>query len=178
MPVKATTINDLPDGFEVEEMVCKPATVILFGPRQRLDSTDVLRTDAIDLEGRFQTFTKRVRVAPPSKSWGARVQPDVVEVTVGIAERSATRDMKDVPVKAIFGNDLPKSIKIWPAKVDLVIQGRADTLEGIDPATLLAYVDCAGLTAGAQYDLPVNVPLSNGLQIQSIEPRTVEVQLQ
>jgi len=178
VPVKATTINELPQGFEVEELICKPATVNLYGPRQRLDSTDILRTHAIDLESRFQTFTKRVTVAPPSESWGARVEPDVVEVTVKIVERSATREVKGVAVKAMLGGDIPESIQLFPAKVDLVLEGRSETLESFDPSTIQAYVDCSGLAAGATYDLPIKAQLGQGLHVQSMLPRTVEVRLQ
>lgn len=177
VPVKATTTGELPAGFEVEDIVYRPATVTLHGPQQRLASVQTIRTAPIDLGGRVRSFERRVPLVVPNEGWGARVDPGDVLVQFTIVERSATRDVPNVEIRALVGALPPASISVKPARADVVLEGGTEALDLFDDSSLLLYVNCSGLSPGATYELPVQASLPPGLRVKTIEPAIVEVKL-
>jgi YbbR domain-containing protein len=177
VPVKVNISAEPPVGYEVEKVVPVPASAKIFGPLQRLKEVDVLRTAPIDLKGRVRSFELRVPVVPPSERWVARIEPDSVLVNVTLAERGTTKEIKDVKVHALVDSELGPSLRIWPNKVEVVLSGRSDLIEGVQRDDLRAYVDCTQLGVTAKYALPVRIDTPPGVLVDSITPPTLEVEV-
>lgn len=174
--VKADLQGGPPEGYEVESVICTPASVVLYGPRQRLDEVETVRTLPIDLEGRTRSFRKlKMGIAQPGEAWAARIAPSNVTVEVTIVERSAAKDLDEVPVRVLLPSGPRARVDVFPDKVKVVLKGRAELLKNLQAADVQAYADCAGLQAGASYDLPVRVQVPQGLAAQAVEPSTVKV---
>ncbi len=176
VPVKADLQGVPPEGYEVERVLVTPASVLVKGPRQRLDEIEAVRTVPIDLEGRSRTFKKlKLPLSTPSETWLARVVPSNVVVEVTMVERSASKDLSEVPVRILVPPGQRPRLDVWPSAVNVVLKGRAELLKNLDREDIQAYVDCAGLEGGSTYDLPVRVQTPSGLSAQSVEPPTVKV---
>ena len=176
VPVKADLQGAPPEGYEVERVICNPATVSLVGPRQRLDEVESLRTAPIDIEGRSRTFKKlKVAVQQPSETWVARMSPGHVAVEVSMIERAATRDMAEIPVRALVDPGVRAKVDVTPIRVMLVVRARAEQLKNLQPEELAAFVDTRGLKAGASYELPVRGVAPQGYTVVTVEPPSVKV---
>jgi len=179
IPVKADMQGKPPEGYEVEKVVCAPASVTLAGPRQRLGEIEFMRTAPIDLEGRSRSFKKlKVSVMQPSETWVALMSPSNVAVEVTLVERSATRDMPDIPVSVVVEPGLRSKVDAWPDKVTAVVKGRAELLQNLQPNEVMDFVDYISLQSGASYDLPVRVQLPSGLSVVAVEPPTIKVTIE
>ncbi|HPG00466.1 MAG TPA: CdaR family protein [Kiritimatiellia bacterium] len=176
VPVKADLQGVPPEGYEVERIVCTPASVVVYGPRRRLDEIDVVRTAPIDLEGRSRSFKKlKMSLLQPSETWTARMSPSNVVVEVMIAERAATKEVEDVPVTVLVPPGSRQRFDVWPQRIKVTLRGRAELLKDLKKDDVVAFIDCASLDTGATYDLPVRVTAGPGLTALGIEPPTVKV---
>ena len=176
VPVKADLQGVPPEGYEVERIVCTPASVAVHGPKRRLDEIDVVRTAPIDLEGRSRSFKKlKMNLLQPSETWTARMTPSNVVVEVMIAERAATKELEDVAVTVLVPPGSRQRFEVWPQRVKVSIRGRAELLKDLNKEDVVAFVDCASLDAGASYELPVRVSAGPGLTASGVEPPTAKV---
>ena len=74
--MKADLQGVVPEGYEVDTITCTPASVLMQGPRQRLDEIESVRTAPIDLEDRIRSFKKlKMAVVSPGENWVGRVNP-------------------------------------------------------------------------------------------------------
>jgi len=176
VPVKADLQGSPPEGYEVEKVACTPASVKLSGPRERLGQVEAMRTAPIDVEGRSRSFKKlKVALVQPSDTWVARVSPDSVSVEVTFVERAATREMKDIPVEVLVKPGTQPKVDLRPGRVTIVVKGRSELLNELQPQDLTAYIDSVSLQAGASYDLPVRVQMPSGLSVAGVEPPSINV---
>lgn len=176
VPVKADLQGAVPEGYEVDTVTCSPASVLLQGPRQRLEEIESVRTVAVDLDDRVRSFKKlKMMVVSPGENWVGRVSPSNVVVEITIAERSATQEIQEVPVRMLVSPGVGPKLEIWPVKVNVELKGLADSLKNLNPEEVQAIVDCSALQAGASYDLPVRVHSSGGMTAIRVEPPTVKV---
>jgi YbbR domain-containing protein len=176
VPVKVDLQGNVPEGYEVDTGTCTPASVLLQGPRQRLDEIESVRTAAIDLEDRIRSFKKlKMAVVSPGENWVGRVNPSNVVVEITIVERSATREIQEVPVHVLVSPGEGPKLDIRPVKVNVELKGLAESLKNLNPEDVQASVDCSALQPGASYDLPVRVQASAGVTAIRVEPPTVKV---
>lgn len=176
VPVKAELQGSLPDGYEVDSFICSPSVVTLMGPKTRLGEVDILRTTAIDIEGRTRTFKKlKASITPPSESWEAKISPESVAVEVKIVERAATRQFTDVPLAIMFDADTGGNFELQPTRVAVLLRGRSELLQKMKAKDVQAYVDVRGLRQGTMYELPVRIVAPPGVVLVSTEPGNVKV---
>ena len=163
---------------QVESVTCDPVTVELRGPAGKLAATDFVRTEPVDVDGRIQSFAKRIRVLPPSDTWVAHIEPPDVQVKVNIEEKAAEREWKDVPVLAVITQRSPIRVEIQPSKVNLMLYGRSEMLERIEGNDVRVLVDCASLVLPGEYDVPVYVRTPTEMEVTAAtDPERVHVVL-
>jgi YbbR domain-containing protein len=176
VPVKVEFLGSTPEGYELEKVVCTPATVQISGPRQRLREVDVIHTAPIDLEGRIRSFRKlKLNLVQPSDTWTARIEPSTVMAEVAIVERSSTLDVESVPVSALVKQGFRPQIDLKGVRVKVTLKSRSELLKNLDRNLIKAYVDCTELDAAASYDLPVRVTTPPGITVVSVTPPTVNI---
>jgi YbbR domain-containing protein len=176
IPVKADVQGGLPEGYEVETITCAPASVLLQGPRQRLDEIESVRTVPIDIEGRIRSFNKlQTPIVSPSENWVGCVSPSNVAVEIKIVERLTTRALEGLPVIALIRPDSRPRLDFWPSKINVVLKGLDKLVRDVKPEDVQASVDCSTLQRSASYNLPVRVHAPAGVTAVGIEPPTVKV---
>ena len=179
VPVKVDFQGTLPPGSEVSGSISAPAAVRLTGPRQRIRDIEIVRTEAIDLEGRQQSFRKsKVKLLPPGENWLARLDPDSVMVDVTILARSTTRDFTNLPVRVLNSPANPlRARRLEPTEVNVRVKGPIELIESLNRDKVQPYVDCATLTSGGEYELPVRLSSPDGVSAGEIEPAAVTADL-
>jgi len=173
--VKASIQGQLPEGYEVEAVLCKPDAVQLFGPRLKLDEIEEVRTETIDLEGRLGSFKLRVPIASLSESWVARVEPPYVQVEVTVVEHSAVREFSDVRIKMLTAPVPRSGVSFSQTNATVVVQGRSEMLESLNHQSIQAYVDCEALTAPSTNLIPVRVHAPPGVKVKNVAPPEIFV---
>ena len=163
------------------ELTYTPQKVSIRGPKRRLEELktegrDEVTTEPVDVDGRVESFSKRVRVRPPGGTWVAGIEPSEVAVQVNIVKASASRTWQGLPVLAIQEAGPAAEIYIRPPRVDITVEGRAELIENLAEADIRIFIDCIGLNRTAAYELPVQVhlPVYNEVKVK-VEPSVVEV---
>ncbi len=176
LPVKATLNGSLPDGLEIERIVCKPATVLVTGAKQQLESMDNIHTEPIDLKNRQSSFKENVRIQLPQ---GGRLeaQPDRVSVEFILEARNSQTVFEKVPVRIMCSPGERRQIDIQPRTINITVRGQQHRMELLRSADIFAYVSCTELTENTGYDLPVIVDLPSGLQAVKTDPPAVHVEI-
>ncbi|MBU0678663.1 MAG: hypothetical protein KJ626_11160 [Verrucomicrobia bacterium] len=177
LPVKVDMQGRLPVGYELEQVVCQPVSVVVGGPRQKVEKLEVIRTVPLDLNGRLQSFDRKVSLVPPEGTWDARLAPDRVTVEVKIVERAAEKTFTDVPVQIMLPPGVGALGDAGPQFVEIVIRGRSEDVDMLDMSSVHAFVVCSDLDPSVSYELPVKVFVSGRISVESVSPASVKVTL-
>lgn len=176
VPVKADFQGAPAEEFEVERWVCTPATVILSGPRSRLQRIESVNTAALDIEGRTKSFRKpRVPVQVPPETVLVEPIPGQVSVEVSMGERTGTEQWPDVPVGVLTRPGLREPVSVEPAAVALSVRGRAEALKKLDARDVRVYADGSDVEKEGAYELPLRIHVPPGLTVVKTDPPVVTV---
>lgn len=153
--------------------------VVVRGPLTQLrtlyDNAVPLATEKIDVDGRVQSFTRRVRILPPPDIGNVSVTPSEIDVRVAIKVETETRVYENIPVllTAVTGSGLILTSE--PATVTVRVTGMAERLDQVRPEAISVVADCRDIvvdrTAEASYPLRVFLPPRvEGLTSESTPP--------
>ena len=174
LPIKASVQGSLPEGLQVDRIVCTPASVRVSGARQILDEMDSIHTIPIDLKDRQTSFKESFPVALPESS-RLEVDPDWVSVEFKLIEHGSIQEIQDLPVQVVCTSGSHRRFEVIPAAVKITIKGQQQKIEQIRADNVLAYVSCTELEENATYDVPVAVNLPAGVHLIKSEPSVVKV---
>lgn len=87
VPVRGRIVGT-PLSGQVESVECQPATVRLRGPAAKLETTGVVYTQPVDVDGRVESFVRRSAIQAPGDNWVARIDPADVQVKVTISGKT------------------------------------------------------------------------------------------
>ncbi|MFA7257409.1 MAG: CdaR family protein [Kiritimatiellales bacterium] len=173
LPVKAIFEGELPQGILMEKNLCAPATVKVRGAERLLSELEQVRTVPISLDGRYNSFKTHVAIAADAQPW--TVSPERVTVEANLVERVETRRIEDNVVRPMLASDDTRVVKIRPEKVAVTLRGSPQRIADLNARDIYTYIDCTELTEPANYDVPVRADAPAGLQVERIDPATVQV---
>lgn len=173
LPVKAVFEGELPQGIQMEKNFCTPATAGVRGAERLLRDLEQVRTVPISLDGRYNSFKTHVAVASAGQPW--TVLPEHVMVEVSLVERVASRKIENSDVRPMLASDDTRVVKIRPEKVSVTLRGSPQRIADLNARDVYTYIDCTDLTEPADYEVPVRADVPAGLQVEKIEPATVQV---
>lgn len=154
----------------------EPRFVTIRGPKQRLNDINVIDVEPIDVDGRVESFSKRVRALSPADTWISQIAPSEISVNVAIVTESAAREWTNITVLAVVQPGRPADVRFEPEKVNVSLQGMPETLENIADEAIKVFVDCSGLNDEATYELPARVHLPAGMDVAAtVVPSVVKV---
>lgn len=158
------------------ELDYEPKTATIKGPRRRIDENSFLETEPVDVDGRVQSFTKRVKILAPADAMVTKIVPNEVEVKVSIVTDTVSKEWTNVQVTAMTPPAMGCGITIEPATVNIQLHGRKDLIEKVEGQALTAFVDCMTLTPGSSKERPVHVYMPFGPDLTAtVSPETVNV---
>ena len=158
-------------GSELSHYLLTPTTVQAEGPRSHIEGLREVKTQEIDLSGRNEDFTVRVRL----DSRDTLIDfpgGDIVEFQGFIQETVLLRTFEPVDLIAL---DLdPRFILAEPLPQGSVkVQGKQIALESILPSEVRLTVDCSGITAEGTFVLSTLPDLPAELMVLKYEPEEV-----
>jgi hypothetical protein len=156
-----------------------PQVVRIRGPKRRLETIASVATEPLDVEGKIESFSTRLRVLTPPDTWVSLIEPSDITADVTILTETTSREFTNVAVVAMIPPGISRDIRLEPAAVKVTVHGRPEAVNSVVANTLLVFVACTSLEAGGSYELPVRVHLPDNLDASAaVEPKTVNVTLQ
>lgn len=158
-----------------------PRAAMVTGARRHLDLSFTngvqLQTEPVDVEGRVQGFTRRLRILPPDGVWMTAIQPPEVTARINIVADRSTSELRDVPVLVA---QPPGDLTLWqadPPLVNIRLSARAEIIQGLRPELVRAFVDARAAVSVSSNGLPVFVyiPPEVAVDAADAEPRQVRL---
>jgi YbbR domain-containing protein len=160
-------------GFEIGQFFMTPTTVELEGPKSVVGGITEISTEEIDLSGRREDFSIRVRlhrVNPLIKFPGG----DVVEFKCFIDESIIIKTFEQLDIitlnldpEYIIKGDIPGGL--------IGVQGNQLTLEAIKPSDMTLLLDCSEISGPGEYTISVRPDIPAGLLIVKYAPVSLDI---
>jgi YbbR domain-containing protein len=147
------------------EVEYEPMYVVIHGSHRGLKETEHVDTEPVDVDGRVQSFTKRVRVLQPGNAWVSRIEPPEVTARVNIFTRIVDRVWTNVPVQALVLPGKRPAMRMVPEAVNVNVRGRAEIVEAMSNDWVKVVVDCMNLESGVTNRRPAETLLPPGLDV-------------
>ena len=177
LPVKATISGSLPDGIEIDKIICTPASVRVSGAKQVLDKMQNIHTKPIKLDNRQISFKENVQIALP-KNGRIKVDPPRVSVAFSLVQHTSTQEFDNIPVLALYAPEKPRTMNLSPQTIKITVTGQKHRIEQMRTADVFAYVNCVNLLESTSYELPVAVHLPSGLKLIKTTPSIIHVNIE
>jgi YbbR domain-containing protein len=161
-------------GYEIGTIAADPATVEVVGPETALRGLDEAMTEPVSVADATRPIREVVTVGVADPSVRLR-SPQTASVTVQIVPGAASRTIAPVLVE-VRNVENGLRARVSPGTVSLQLRGTDDVLRTLTAASMPAFVDAAGLSAGEQ-DVEVQVRGLPGVTIATISPRTVRLRV-
>ena len=165
------------------QLVYDQTNAVVKGSRRVLSPLDLdavrVQTDPIDVEGRSQPFTARVKLYPPGEAVNAVVEPSDMVVNVLIISEKATIRLERVPVVVMQPPGDANRWLVEPAWVDIEVAGRSEVIKSITFGQVIASVNgtIPVATLTATNDVPVTVHVQQGLAVDELKATPPVVRL-
>jgi YbbR domain-containing protein len=170
LPIRARVVGTPAPGYEVADVVSRPATARLAGPRSRLQALTSVFTEAVSIDQAHQNVARSVNIGIGDPL--VRIQGDPrVQVTVRVRECQETRLFADVRVRGRGGR-----VRLRPARVNIVVAGQRSLLAQMTSEALRPYVDVGSQRTSASR--PVTVEIAAGfaaVELRRVEPAEIMV---
>jgi hypothetical protein len=164
------------------ELVCDQAYAVVKGSRRLLSPLDAekvqIQTEPINVDGRSQTFSTRVRLLPPGMAVNALVEPPEMSVNVVILNEKATAKIERVPVIVSQPYATRSRWRVEPEWVDVELTGRSEVVKAVTFDQVMASVNGnIPLTPNTSNEVPVMVHVQQGVSVDEVTalPATVKL---
>jgi YbbR domain-containing protein len=173
VPIVPTTDGDPAAGFVVGRITAEPSTVQIVGPESHVRDVAAATTEPIDIDDKKERVRDVVTVGVSDSTVRLVEQPLSTTVVIDIGPAPIERDVPGVPVR---WRNLAQGLvpKLVPAVVRVDVRGQREVVGRVQPDTIDAFVDLAGLGPG-HYDLRVQVDPSQEFGVGVVTPGVVAV---
>jgi hypothetical protein len=174
VPVVPAVAGRPAPGFVLGRMTSDPPNVDVVGPESAVQRVSFAVTEPVSVSGARDRVRETVvlgLVDPSLRLKSARSA--TVTVEIGPAPLERTLRNRPVHLRGLAGQ---LSAEAEPTAVDVTLRGSKDALNGVESDDVVAYVDVAGLGAGA-YQLTVHADASRDAGVTHIDPAGVHVRI-
>jgi YbbR domain-containing protein len=172
LPIKPVLDGEPAPGFVTGRVTSDPATVEVAGPESRLKQLTEATTEPVEVTG-SRVRVKDIVTVGITDSAVRLVQPQNATVVVEVLPAPVPRDLGGVPVR--WRNlAMGLSAQVQPTLTRVSVRGRREAVADLQPGTINAFVDLAGLGPG-RYNLRVQVDPSPTFGVSAIDPAVVDV---
>ena len=155
-------------GFRVSSISISPPAVQVQGPLESAQQVDAITLPPVNVNGARSDIVRSVAIPLPPGLEFAGNERATVTVTIEPISGALRTSL------AVRGEGLGLRATFEPATVQVLMEGPLPVLNALPPGEPGAFVDLRGLSSGT-YDLPVEVRLPDGVELQSVQPETVTV---
>lgn len=160
-------------GYRVLDISVTPVSVLVQGRPTLLRQLDRVQTEPIDITGLTEPFRQQVALALPEGITQEEVEEIIVEIDI---EPLYTTDTYN-PTVLIQGLDENLEATVEPESVRVILYGPLPVLETLPDEEVRVTVDLFGLISGT-YSLEPDVSFpERGIELRSIQPSQVTVEI-
>lgn len=172
--VKVLVFGQVAGGYRLTNIsVFPPVLTVYSTDLSRLnDLPGFVETQPLNLNGASQDVKTKLRLNLPAGI--SAVGEQTVQVQVGIAAIEGSMSLGNMPVE-IIGLADGLEAHISPQTVDVILTGPLPLLDKLSAGDVKIIVDLSGLAAGTHQLAPQAQIIINDVQVQSINPGTIEV---
>jgi YbbR domain-containing protein len=174
LPVVPAIDGDPAPGYVRGTVTVDPAAVEVTGPESAVTEAEGALTEAVSIAGASAAVTEQVSIGFEHPALRLKV-PRQARVSVQVLPGPRERAVRNVAVR-LENMSAALSAEAHPSTVDLVLRGTREAVGRVDPGTVTAFVDLAGLGAG-EYTLPVRAEASPDVGAARIDPPNVQVRI-
>jgi len=162
-------------GYELSQYFLSPSNVEIEGVKSVIQGLEEVETENIDLSGKREDISIRVRLKKPSP-FVRFPGGNTVEFSGIIQEKTVLKSVEDVDLIAL---DLESELAVRELPEDnrIRIQGAQRTLEKYDSQDYRLTFDCSAIEEPGNYTLKVSPDVPQGVLVLSYEPTELEVQV-
>lgn len=171
--VEPTLSGFPPSGFELTNYQMNPSTVQVEGPQSIIQGLEELRTEEIDLAGKREDFTERVRIIRPD----SLIQfpgGNVVEFRGFIEESVVLNTFEPVEV-VVLGLDPELELASTLPRGLVRVQATQRSLDEAAASDVQLTVDASTIETPGTYELRVVPQVPQGFVVLRYEPTTVRI---
>lgn len=155
VPIREVLQGAPAEGFIIEKVTLKPATVTVTGLKSELHKINEVVTEVTDINGLRENKTIEANVVVNGLT-AKTLSDEKVQMTLQVGDSKINQRFENIPVE-IQGNDFLAAVK--PKFVSIVIQGKPNVLNFVKRSDLQAFVEIRGLTPGKyQKEIQVKIP--------------------
>jgi YbbR domain-containing protein len=171
--VKVLTEGTLANGYRLTNITVSPLNVVVFSTDPQLvnDLPGYVETMPVDLSGAEDDVDTFVNLDLPDGISVVGDQTVLVQVSIAAIEGSLTMSLPVIPVGLLPTN----AAVISPQFVDVILSGPVSILDSLASEDIRVVVDVTGLALGTYQLEPQVDVLPDRIQVEAINPQTVEV---
>lgn len=158
-------------GYRLEQYTVNPPGVDLEGPRGIIQALDSISTESIDLSGKQDTFTVRVRLMNEN-SLLTIPGVDTVDFRGQILEAMELRTFHNIPL-TLHGLAPDLELSGEPPEGWITLQGGQILFESFTKEKAQLIVNCPAVSEPGIYNLPVRPVVPQGMTVAQFGPDTV-----
>lgn len=173
VPVQPPLQGEPVEGYHVSSVKVVPSTIGITGAAPLISAVPYLSTETINLDGKKDSFTKKVSVLK-NNDMISFVDESSVSVEVSIEPIQVTRSFTG---QTLYLNGLNPDfqVQLIPETVSFSLAGSNITLDKYTPELYTARVDCSSIEAVGEYTLPVVFSIPQGTRLVSQSVSTVNL---
>jgi YbbR domain-containing protein len=174
--VKLNARGQVAGGYRITNISVFPPVLTVYSSNPSLvnELPGYVETAPLNLNGLMEELDTRVELALPTGI--TVVGEQTVRVQVGIEAIEGSLSLNDIPIEVV-GLPPEFSATISPEKVDVILSGPLPALEKLTANDIRIFIDLSGLSLGTHQVSPQSTILAEGVEVQSLNPATIEVTL-
>lgn len=145
-PVVSVIEGEPAPGYEVSSRRLDPESARIRGPRSRVADVEQLRTEAVNITGRTESFSQQVALQADS-SFVTLPEDREVQLNIEIREIPEVRDFQGLQVEVI---NSPYRVQVNPEIIGVRLRGPPSVLDELTVDDLRAVIDASGLEPQAE----------------------------
>lgn len=175
IPVQASVVGNVANGYEISAIDCNPSVVQVFGPESVVNNISYIATDKVfvnnaernfTVEANYQNFNKYINI----------IDTEPCKVTVTLGQLSMEKTFEGLAVKPVNLSDDFDLIMEYPA-LSVKVTGFVSVLDKYEISKSALQVDLKGLSEEGTYELPVKINLPAGINLVSKSMDNISVVL-
>lgn len=174
--VSPTLEGSPPSGYELSQYQMIPESVDIQGPRSRVEQIESISTESIELNGRQENFTVRVRLEDLDELL-SYPGGNVVEFRGVIDERVILDTFNEVQL-SVIGLEPPLSVASELPRGQVRVQAGQVRLEQVQSSDVQLIADASGVTEAGQVEVPVRPQVPEGLVVLRYSPTTLSLTIE
>ncbi|MDI9515009.1 MAG: CdaR family protein [Bacillota bacterium] len=172
----ATPIKGKPKtGYYFKEIIPDPSSVLVIGTKNLLDSLSRIEAEAIDIEGKSETFKTELNLIVPQGAALAETSRPVTAL-VSIDPLSTRTIQFSTNMISIYDSDTTGSFEyaIVHSSVNIPVEGRPELIQDLKADNIKCSISVKDLGEG-DHQVPVTVSLPTGVSLRERPSVTVVI---